>query len=276
MWTQIAGKTRMQLSPPLNQWWHVTFRVAPRGLVTPPIPCGAITFEIAFDLISHHARILSSTGEQRAIPLYPRSVADFYAEYMACLKALGVTVTIPLEPAEFDDTTPHDVDRKHASYDQDAADRFRRALISADRALKKFRARFQGKASPVQFFWGSFDLSATRFSGRPAPPRPGADHITAVAFSQEEISCGWWPGDRRYPRAAFYAYAAPPPPGIETEPHWNAQMGEFILDYDDVRNAPSPAQAVLDFCQKTYEAAAVRMKWDREALECPEALAGAR
>lgn len=270
MWTQIVGKTRMELSPPLNQWWQVTLYVTPRGLTTSAIPCGAITFAVDFDLVSHHARIFTSSGAERAIPLYPRAVADFYAEYAACLRSLGIEVKIPLEPAEFDDPTPHDQDRRHASYDYEAVDRFRRALISVDRALKTFRARFQGKSSPVHFFWGSFDLAVSRFSGRTLPPRPGDGHIEAIAYTQELIGCGWWPGDRRYPHAAFYSYAMPKPEGLENEPRWNAQMGEFILNYDDVRSAATPEQAVLDFCQETYEAAAARLQWDREALECPE------
>lgn len=268
MWTQIAGKTRMELAPPQNQWWHVTFYVTPRGLTTSPIPYGRMTFEIDFDLISHHARIVTSTGELRAIPLYPRAVADFYNEYMACLKALGIEVKFPLEPDEFDDKTPYDQDRHHCSYDQEAVERFRRALISVDRVFKKFRARFEGKSSPVHFFWGSFDLAVTRFCGKRAPERPGADHVTALAYSHEVISCGWWPGDRRYRHAAFYAYAAPQPEGLDKEPHWNAQMGEFILNYGEVRSAASPEDAALDFCQKTYEAAARLRGWDREALEC--------
>lgn len=273
MWTQIAGKTRMQLSPPLNQWWHVTFRVTPRGLATPAIPCGSMTFDIEFDLISHHARIRTSDGTERAIPLYPRAVADFYAEYMGCLNSLGIKVKFHTTPDEFDDPTPYDQDRHHASYDQDAVARFRRVLISIDRVLQIFRARFQGKSSPVHFFWGSFDLALTRFNGRPAPSRPAADRVTRLAYSHEVISYGWWPGNRRYPKPAFYAYASPSPPGLQKEPHWNQQMGEFILDYDEVRTSASPQTAVLDFCQRVYAAAASLASWDRQALDCPESVA---
>jgi hypothetical protein len=270
MWTQMVGKTRMELSPPQNHWWHVTLYVTPRGLTTSPIPFHGRTFDVEFDFLSHHARIRTGEGEERSIPLYPRAVADFYAEYMACLGSLGIKVKFPLAPDEFDDVTPYDQDRIHASYDKDAVERFRRALISVDRVFKRFRARFIGKSSPVHFFWGSFDLAVTRFCGRRAPEKPGADRVTALAYSHECISCGWWPGDRRYPRAAFYAYAAPMPEGLDKEPHWNPKLGEFILDYDEVRSALAPADAALEFCQKTYEAAAALGKWDREALECPK------
>jgi uncharacterized protein DUF5996 len=270
MWTQIVGKTRMELSPPQNQWWHVTLYATPRGLTTSPIPFGRRTFDVEFDFVSHHARIRTCEGDECSIPLYARAVADFYAEYMACLGALGIKVKFPLAPDEFDDPTPYDQDRHHASYDKEAVERFRLALNSVDRVLKRFRARFIGKSSPVHFFWGSFDLAVTRFSGRRAPEKPGADRVTALAYSHEVISCGWWPGDRRYPKAAFYAYAAPSPEGLDQEPHWNAKLGEFILDYDEVRVAASPEDAAIEFCQKTYEAAARLAKWDRASLECPE------
>jgi len=279
MWTQIVGKTRMVLAPPMNQWWHVTLYVTPRGLTTSAIPYGPRTFEVAFDLMAHLVRITVSDGQESAIPLYPRAVADFYGEYMSCLRSLGIEVKIPLQPEEFDDTTPHDQDHHHASYDKESVERFRRALISVDRTFKEFRARFQGKSSPVQFFWGSFDLAVSRFCGKPAPPRPGADHMNAIAYSHETISCGWWPGDRRYRRAAFYAYAVPQPEGLEKQPHWNAQLGEFILNYGEVLSADSPHDAVLDFCEKTYGAAANLRGWDRAALEFstrPQADAGAR
>ncbi len=249
MWAQIAGKTRMVLAPPQNHWWHVALYVTPSGLTTSPIPYRAKTFEVQFDLISHHALIVTSEGEKRAIPLYPRSVADFYAEYMACLRSVGIDVQFHLTPDEFDDKTPHDEDRHHASYDKDAIERFRRALVSVDRTLKQFRARFQGKCSPVQFFWGSFDLAVTRFSG------------------EQDISCGWWPGDRRYRNAAFYGYGLPKPEGIESERWWNAQLGEFVLNYEVVRAAEDPEKAALEFCQQTYEAYAQRLRWDRKSLD---------
>ena len=212
-----------------------------------------------------------SGGEERHIGLFPRAVADFYAEYMAALHSMGIEVRFDLTPAEFDDPTPYDQDRHHAAYDRDAVERFRQVLVHADRVLKKFRARFIGKSSPVHFFWGSFDLAVTRFSGRRAPVAPDADPVTREAYSHEVISCGFWPGDRRFPQPAFYAYASPAPAGLETEAvrpgYWDTRMREFLLPYDDVRTASSPRDAVLDFCQSTYEAAARLAQWDRHALE---------
>jgi hypothetical protein len=275
MWTQIVGKTRLALSPPQNHWWHVPLYVTPRGLSTSPIPFGNLTFEVEFDFVAHEAAIRTSAGHGRGIPLFPRSVADFYAEYMACLRALGIEVTIDRKPEEFDDTTPFDEDRHHASYDPEYVERFRRILIQADRALKEYRARFLGKSSPVHFFWGSFDLAVTRFNGNLCPPpHEKQDHVTAEAYSHEVISCGFWPGDRKFKHPAFYAYAVPKPPGLETEPvrpdaaSWDKQLGEFILKYEAIRETQAPEQAILDFCQSTYEAAANLARWDRQTLEC--------
>jgi hypothetical protein len=268
MWTQIVGKTRLALSPPQNHWWHVPLYVTPRGLSTSPIPFGKLTFEVEFDLVAHEAAIRTSVGQGRGIPLYPRSVADFYAEYMACLRALGIEVKISRTPEEFDDTTPFDEDRHHASYDPEYVERFRRILIQSDRILKVFRARFLGKSSPVHFFWGSFDLAVTRFSGQLCTPPVKPDPIMSEAYSHEVISCGFWPGDRKFKHPAFYAYALPKPAGIETEPSWDTQLGEFILKYEAIREAEAPQQAILDFCQSTYEAAAKLAHWDRQALEC--------
>jgi hypothetical protein len=275
MWTQIVGKTRLALSPPQNHWWHVPLYVTPRGLCTSPIPFGKLTFEVELDFLAHEAAIRTSVGQGRGIPLFPRSVADFYAEYMACLRTLGIEVTIDRRPEEFDDTTPFDEDRHHASYDLEYVERFRRILIQADRVLKEFRARFLGKSSPVHFFWGSFDLAVTRFNGKLCPP-PGEkpDPITAEAYSHEVISCGFWPGDRKFKYPAFYAYAVPRPALLETEPvspgaaSWDTQLGEFILKYEAIRETEAPEQAILDFCQSTYEAAARLAQWDRQALEC--------
>ena len=273
MWTQIVGKTRMVLSPAENHWWHVPLYVTPVGLTTSPIPYGAGTFDVEFDFVTHNLRIRTSWGGRHGIPLYPRAVADFYAEYFACLRALGIQVEIHTVPDEFDDTTPYDQDRRHDSYDQASVESFRRILIGCDRVLKKFKGGFLGKSSPVHFFWGSFDLAVTRFCGRPAPPRPGADKVTAEAYSHEEISCGFWPGDRRYPHAAFYAYASPSPAGYEKQAvrppgaYWDSAMGEFLLRYDEVRCAESPEEAILEFCQSTYESAATLANWDLKALE---------
>lgn len=273
MWTQIVGKTRMALTPLQNHWWNVTLFVTPRGLRTPPIPYGRETFDMEFDFVAHQLIISMSDGNQRRVLLFPRSVADFYAEYVKCLRSLGIEVSINLIPAEFDDTTPFDEDRHHASYEETFVENFRRTLISSDRVLNQFRGRFLGKSSPVHFFWGSFDLAVTRFSGRNAPPRPEADAVTREAYSHEVISCGFWPGDRRFRHAAFYAYAAPSPAGLDQEAvrpqaaHWDAQLSEFILRYEDVRAAPSPEAALLEFCQSTYEAAAKLAGWKRAELE---------
>jgi hypothetical protein len=273
MWTQIVGKTRLALTPLENHWWNVPLYVTPLGLTTSAIPYGAGAFELDFDLVAHKLWIKTSSGQGRSIGLFPRSVADFYAEYMASLKTLGIEVAIYRTPVEFDDPTPFDEDHHHASYDTEYVERFRRILIQCGRVLHQFRSRFLGKCSPVHFFWGSFDLAVTRFSGRPAPPREGADQMTREAYSHEVTSCGWWPGDRRFKDAAFYAYSAPSPPGLDAEPvrpaaaHWDSQLGEFILKYDDARAMPSPDQAILDFCQSAYEAGAKLAHWDRALLE---------
>jgi hypothetical protein len=267
MWTQIVGKTRLALTPLENHWWNVTLFVTPRGLTTPPIAFERRTFEVEFDFIAHQLVIRTSDGAQREIALFPRSVADFYAEYMASLRSLGIDVTIHRTPVEFDDPTPFDRDFHHASYDTQYVENFRCVLNSADQVFKEFRARFLGKCSPVQFFWGSFDLAVTRFSGRLCPLPANVDAVTREAYSHEVISCGFWPGDRRFPHPAFYSYTKPAPSGIEKSAHWNTQMDEFILKYDDARAAESPHRAVLDFCQSSYEAGANLAAWDRAALE---------
>jgi hypothetical protein len=267
MWTQIVGKTRLALTPLENHWWNVTLYVTARGLTTSPIPFGRHTFEVEFDLIAHQLLIRTSEGAERIISLFPRSVADFYGEYMACLRSLGIEVRLYLTPAEFEDATPFDRDFHHASYDAKHVESFRRILTGADRVFKEFRARFLGKCSPVQFFWGSFDLAVTRFSGRICPLPENVDAITREAYSHEVISCGFWPGDRKFPHAAFYSYTKPAPLGIEKAAHWDGQLGEFILKYDDARAAESPDQAILDFCQDSYEAGANLAGWDRDALE---------
>ena len=214
MWTQIAGKVRMQLSPPLNHWWHVPLYVSARGLTTSPIPHGWRVFEIDFDFIDHHVAIETSDGRTASMPLKPMAVADFYREFMARLSALGIDVHINGMPSEVPNPIPFAEDRVHKSYDPDQAHRFWRALVSADTVLKEFRSRFVGKCSPVHFFWGSFDLAVTRFSGRRAPARQGADSITQEAYSHEASSAGFWPGSGEIQEAAFYAYTAPPPEGL--------------------------------------------------------------
>jgi hypothetical protein len=273
MWTQIVGKTRMLLAPPVNHFWHVPLYVTPRGLTTSAMPYGNRTFEVAFDFLTHNLEMRTSDGGVHSMPLFARPVADFYAEYMACLRSLGIEVKINRVPVEFDDTTPFDEDRHHASYDRDAVGKFRQILVASDRVLNRFRSGFVGKCSPVHFFWGSFDLAVTRFSGRRAPPKEGTDHMTAEAYSHEVISCGFWPGDRRYKHAAYYSYTVPVPAGLEKESvrppaaHWNAQMGEFLLNYEDVRREENPEKALQDFCLSAYAAGANLAGWDRKELE---------
>ncbi len=273
MWTQIVGKTRMALTPLENHWWNVPLYVTPRGLSTSSIPFRHESFDVEFDLIAHTLAIRTSEGRECSIPLCPRSVADFYREYMACLHLLGIEVSIHSTPVEFDDTTPFEKDQHHASYETKHVESFRRILINTDRILKEFRSRFLGKSSPVHFFWGSFDMALTRFSGRPAELPKDVDPLTREAYSHEVISCGFWPGDRKFKHAGFYCYTKPAPPGLEKEvvspraAHWDTQLGEFILKYEDARSAKSPGQAILDFCQSTYEAGAKLAQWDRDALE---------
>ena len=273
MWTQIVGKTRKMLTPLMNHWWNVTLYVTPLGLTTSSIPFGSEAFDVQFDFIRHRLLISTSKGEERSMELRPRSVADFYREYMAALRSLGIEVKIHTAPDEFDDKTPFEQDQKHASYDKKYVENFRRILLNVDRIFKQFRSSFIGKCSPVHFFWGSFDLAVTRFSGKRLPPPKDADAMTREAYSHEVSSCGFWPGDRRYRQAAFYSYMAPPPEGFSkaavrpSAAHWDANMGEFFLNYDDARAAGSPEQAILEFCQSTYEAGANLGQWDRQALE---------
>ncbi len=217
MWTQIVGKTRLALSPAENHYWHVVLYVTPQGLSTSPIPYGDETFEIVFDFIAHKLLIRMSQGREHSIALYPRSVADFYREYLDCLRALGITVKLSPFPTEFDDRTPFHQDHHHNSYDREYVERFRRVLISCDRVFKQFRCGFVGKCSPVHFFWGSFDLAVTRFSGRSAALPGDVDTMTREAYSHEVISCGFWPGDRKFPHPAFYSYTKPSPAKLDAQ-----------------------------------------------------------
>jgi hypothetical protein len=273
MWTQIVGKVRKTLGPPINHWWGTTLYVTSRGLTTSPIPHGYGTFEIRFDFIDHKLVIETSRGAVRELKLEPQSVAAFYSKFMAELGELGITVHIHAVPDEFPNPIPFATDQAHASYDADAVNRFWRILVWSDTVFNEFRSRFIGKASPVQFFWGSFDLAATRFSGRVAPPRPGADSVTAQAYSHEVSSAGFWPGGGGVDGAAFYAYAAPEPPGFaayKVQPEaafYHPELHEFLLMYDEVRRAPSPTESLLQFLQSTYEAAAILGNWDRTNLE---------
>ena len=278
LWTQIVGKVRLALSPPINHWWHVPFYVTARGLTTSTIPYHNGSFEVIFDFIDHTLHILTSEGTSRAMPLIPRSVATFYREFMACLRALGIEVTINTLPSEIQNPIPCDEDELHASYDHIYVHRFWRILVQTDTVLKRYRSFFLGKSSPVHFFWGSFDVALTFFSGRRAPSRPGADLITREAYSHEVISCGSWSGNDEFQKAAFYSYTAPAPPGLEaaslrpTTAFYSPELSEFLLLYDDVGRAHSPEQALLDFFLSTYEAGATLAGWDRESLERHEAV----
>ena len=273
MWTQIVGKVRLALTPKINHWWNVPLYVSARGLTTSPIPYGNVLFEIQLDFLVHKLLIERCDGVSREFALEPRTVADFYSEFMSALASLGIEVSIHAKPVEVPDPVPFAEDTRYRAYDADAAHRCWRILASCDSVFKQFRARFVGKCSPVHFFWGSFDLAVTRFSGRRAPERPGADAITREAYSHEVISAGWWPGGSGIDGPAFYCYAAPEPAGLPEQrirpasAFYHPDLKEFILMYDDVRNAESPERTLLDFLQTTYEAGATLAHWDRGALE---------
>jgi hypothetical protein len=277
MWTQIVGKVRLALSPKINHWWEVPLYVNALGLTTSPIPYEAGIFEIQFDFIHHKLLIRTNHDAERVIALAPRSVADFYQEFMQCLQSLDIHVKIWKMPCEVPNPIVFDQDTKHASYDPEYANRFWRILVSADEIFKEFRSRFVGKSSPSHFFWGSFDLAVSRFSGRRAPAREGADSITREAYSHEVISAGFWPGGGDVQGPAFYTYAAPEPAGFAkahvgpAKAFYHSQMHEFLLMYDDVRRASSPKAAILEFMQSTYEAGASLGNWNREELERPAA-----
>jgi hypothetical protein len=277
MWTQIVGKIRMEFTPWTNHSWHVTLYLTSRGLTTSPIPHGSRTFEIRFDFIDHNLRILTSDDEKGGLKLRACSVADFYRELTNTLREIGILVKINLLPNEITDPIPFDKDETHHSYDEEFANRFWRVLVQADRVFKEFRARFCGKCSPVHFFWGSFDLAVTRFSGRQAPPHPGGiphlpDAVTREAYSQEVSSVGFWPGNAAMPTPIFYSYAYPEPAGfaeakiLPDSASYNQQLREWTLPYDAVRTAASPDEVLLQFAQSTYDAASSLGKWDRAAL----------
>jgi len=273
MWTQIVGKVRLKLSPLVNQWWNVPLYVTARGMTTSAMPYQQRDIEVRFDFVEHKLTIENSDGRVVTMALVAESVAEFYKKFMAALAELDVTVRIWTMPCEVPDPTPFDQDRAHAAYDPVAVHKFWRILVWVDQVLKEFRAGFEGKASPVHFFWGSFDLAVTRFSGRVAPERPGADSVTREAYSHEVSSAGFWPGGGDIKGPAFYSYAAPEPPGFAEQrvrpeaAFYHPQMKEFLLMYDDVRAAASPKTALMEFLQSTYDAAADCGKWDRKALE---------
>jgi Family of unknown function (DUF5996) len=281
LWTQVVGKIRLAQAPWTNHSWHVPLYVTSRGLTTSPIPYGARTFEILFDFLDHQLLIQTGEGTVESVRLAPRTVADFYQQVLGRLGALGLDVRIRTMPCEIPNCIPFELDRQHGSYDAEQVTRFWRVLVQADRVLKEFRARFLGKSSPVHFFWGSFDLAVTRFSGRRAPPHPGGvpnlpDWVVREAYSHEVSSCGFWPGGEPAPEPVFYSYAYPEPEGFKTAPvrpaaaRYHTGLGEFLLPYAEVRRAKSPDAALLEFLQTTYEAAADRAGWDRVALERQE------
>lgn len=276
LWMQIVGKVRMQMSPFVNHWWHVPLYVTSRGLTTSPIPASGEqgrSFEVEFNFINHTLHILTSEGTTRTLPLIPQSVAAFYREFMTCLHDLGIEITINPLPCEVPNPIRCDEDEVHASYDPVYAQRFWRILVQVDTVLKRYRSHFLGKSSPIHFFWGSFDLALSRFSGRSAPQLPGVDRITQIAYSHEVLSCGFWPGNDSFPTPAFYSYTYPKPAGLGTASilpaaaFYSEELGEFLLRYDDMRVAPSPEQTLLDFFQSTYNVGATLAQWDRESLE---------
>lgn len=277
MWTQIVGKIRLVQTPWTNHSWHVTLYLTARGLTTSPIPHRNGVFEIDFDFIDHKLLLKKSDGAQRDISLAPKSVASFYGEVMAKLGELDLPVEINTSPNEVADPIPFERDETHHSYVPEQANRFWRVMLQTDRVFKEFRSRFCGKNSPVHFFWGSNDLAVARFSGRSAPTHPGGiphlpDEVTREAYSQEESSLGFWPGNKDMP-AIFYSYAYPEPAGFaqaKIRPEaasYNATLREFILPYDAVRTSASPDEVILEFAQSTYDAASTLAKWDRAAFE---------
>jgi Family of unknown function (DUF5996) len=277
--TQIVGKIRLAKTPWLNHSWHVTLLVGVRGLATPPIPDGGRAFEIAFDFLDHVLWVRTSDGHARQVMLRPMPIAEFYADLMVALGELAIEVRINEMPNEVADAVPFPSDRVHAAYDRDYANRFWRVLLATNDVFAHFRTGFLGKVSPVHFFWGSFDLAVTRFSGRRAPPHPGGvprlpDAVAREAYSHEVSSAGFWPGGGPIDYAAFYSYAYPAPDGLADakvkpgEALFSRELGEFILPYDAVRTATDPDRTLMDFLQSTYAAAADLAKWDRAALEC--------
>lgn len=278
LWTQIVGKIRLARTPWVNHSWHVPLYVTTRGLTTSPIPCDGGSFEIDFDFVDHRLLIQTSDGVVDAITLRPCAVADFYAAVMSTLAERGLGTKIYTTPSEVADAIAFEQDRTHASYDAEYAHRFWRALVQADLVFKQFRSRFIGKCSPVHFFWGSFDLAVTRFSGRPAPEHPGGvpnlpDWVTREAYSHEVCSCGFWPGGEGLPYPVFYTYAYPEPDGfgaasvVSGKARYDTTLREFVLPYDEVRQAESPRALLLEFLEGTYQAAATSGGWDRQALE---------
>lgn len=275
-YTQVVGKLTLGLTPPVNHFWAAAFKPTARGLATGPLVSGGRRFDVEFDLVFHRLTVRTSDGEERGLSVDGRPVALFYRHLRTLLASLGIDMHIRPQPCELlEEALPLDEDFHHASYDRDAVDRFFRIVTQTSAVLAAFRARFVGKATPVLFWWGSFDLATTRFSGRRAQPPPEADSIMREAYSHEVWSAGFWPGDARLRAPAFYAYAAPPPAGFDTAPvapraaAWSRTLGEYVLPYDDVARARRPAAELMAFLESTYVAAATLGRWDRDALERP-------
>ncbi|HMF63432.1 MAG TPA: DUF5996 family protein [Edaphobacter sp.] len=273
MWTQIVGKTRLALTPLQNHWWNVPLYVTARGLSTSAMSYGDDVLDIEFDFFAHELRMRLSSGKNETLALKPKSVADFYRDYLQCLDALGVSVKIWPMPVEIQNPIRFDLDTLHKSYDPEYAHRFWQVLSQTEKVYRAWAPSFMGKVSPIHFFWGSFDFAVTRFSGRLAPPRPGADSIQREAYSREVISAGFWPGNGGYGAAAFYCYAAPVPDGLSEKKispaaaTWDKTLGEYIFKYDDMWLQPSPDDALLEFIESAYSAAADAAKWDRKLLD---------
>ena len=278
MWTQVVGKVALAQAPMINHWWHATLHVTARGISTPPLPHGNMVFQIEFDFIDHRLNIEASDGSRRSIGLHRLSVADFYAEVMDTLSSFGLGVKVWPVPVEVESRIPCNLDREHASYNPEYAHRFWLILLQSDRVFREFRSRFIGKVSPVQFFWGSFDLAVTRFSGRRAPAYSGgafnvARGVMEEAYSHEVSSLGFWPGGGSIPYPVYYSYASPQPAGfaearvLPESAFYSKDLGEFILPYDDVRRAGNPEEMLLEFAQTSYDAAADLGRWDRASLE---------
>ena len=276
MWLQVVGKVKLALTPFLNDWWNVAFVVNARGLSTSTIPTSQRIFQVDFNFIDHRLTIDVSDGSTRSMPLIARSVADFYHDFMEMLESLGIPVSINTHPVEVDNRVPFDEDRVHADYEPLYANRCWRILLGVARVLERYRTPFIGKSSPVQFWWGSFDLATTRYSGRPAPPRQWPARWMALGAEQEQALAGFWPGNDRLPEPAFVAYTYPEPPGCRTagiQPdaaYFHPELAEFVLPYEQVRRAPDPEQLILDFYRSTYEIGATLADWDRLALERPD------
>jgi Family of unknown function (DUF5996) len=275
MWTQIVGKISLKQNSFINHWWQCSLKINARGLTTGVMPYNEDAFEISFDFIDHVLVVRTTRGEVRQMSLSPKSVADFYFELMGLLRSLDIEVQIDLMPKEVPNPIPFNQDHTHYAYDREFAFRHWHILLHTEKVLEKFRSFFIGKASPVQFFWGTFDLTVSLFSGRRAPPRPEADHITQIGYSHEDFACGFWPGSGNIQAAAYYAYIAPEPAGFKNgisapvKAFYNEQTMGYVLLYDDVRKSRNPEKMLLDFFTNTYNLAANLAKWDRENLERP-------